>query len=117
MMDAVLHTDIPGVPRFSTGRVRDVYDLDNSLLIVTTDRISAFESVMPNAIPDKGQILTRLSRFWFLHLRPFVANHYITADIHFLSTRLAEAGVKMTHEMHDLLVGRSMLVVKTRVFP
>src|SRR5437867_4601169 len=114
MPEVVLTTEIPGLARHSTGKVRDMYDLDDTLLIVTTDRISAYDVVMPNGIPDKGRILTGLSRFWFLQLRPFVANHYITYDIDFIGDRLAEKGVRADRAQLD---GRSMLVLKAEVFP
>ena len=60
-----MYTDIPDVPLFARGKVRDVYDLEDKLLIVATDRISAFDCVMPNGIPGKGKILTEISLFWF----------------------------------------------------
>src|SRR5437016_13681849 len=94
MAAPLLKTEIPGLTPSATGKVRDIYDLGSTLLIVTTDRISAYDVVMPNGIPDKGRILTQISRFWFLHLRPFVANHYITADIDFICARLAETDRK-----------------------
>src|SRR5438034_10588381 len=94
-----------------------MYDLGNTMLIVTTDRISAFDVVMPNGIPDKGHVLTELSRFWFLHLRPFRANHYITAKMDYISGRLEDAGVHLTAELRRQLDSRSMLVLKTHVFP
>src|SRR5579871_4557527 len=117
MSEPVLSTDIPGLPRYATGKVRDIYDLGKTLLVVTTDRISAFDVVMPNGIPDKGHVLTALSRFWFLHLRPFVANHYITADTAFIAARLDEKGIRVTPALHQQLESRSMLVLKARVFP
>jgi phosphoribosylaminoimidazole-succinocarboxamide synthase len=117
MTHIVLSTDIPGVKRFSTGKVRDVYDLGDTVLIVTTDRISAFDSVMPNGIPDKGSVLTRLSRFWFRTLRPVVANHYITADEGYILSKLAACGATVDADLRKMLAGRSMLAVKTRIFP
>jgi phosphoribosylaminoimidazole-succinocarboxamide synthase len=117
MPEPVLTTNIPGLPLFMTGKVRDVYDLGDTLLIVTTDRISAFDVVMPNGIPDKGRVLTQLSRFWFLQLRPFVANHLITADISFITARLIEKGISVTPELRQQLAGRSMLTLKASVFP
>ena len=62
---ALLETEIPGLPRPHRGKVRDIYDLGDTLLFVATDRISAFDCVMPNGIPDKGRVLTALSLFWF----------------------------------------------------
>jgi phosphoribosylaminoimidazole-succinocarboxamide synthase len=117
MNTPVLSTDIPGLPRFMTGKVRDVYDLGDSLLLVTSDRISAYDIIMPNGIPDKGRVLTQMSRFWFLQLRPFIANHYITADIDYISARLAETKVALTPELRRQLAGRSTLALKAQVFP
>ena len=76
----VLHTDIPGLERFRTGKVRDIYDVGDALLIVATDRISAFDYVLGSGIPDKGRVLTQLSAFWFEHLRDVVPNHVIALD-------------------------------------
>src|SRR6185369_15694382 len=117
MSRVVTETDIPGLERHSTGKVRDMYDLGKTLLIVTTDRISAYDVIMPNGIPDKGRVLTGLSRFWFLHLRPFVANHYITYDLDFIGARMAEAGAQLTPAIYGELAGRCMLVLKANVFP
>ena len=72
MVQPLLESEIPGLVPCATGKVRDMYDLGNTMLIVASDRISAFDVVMPNGIPDKGRILTQISRFWFLHLRPFL---------------------------------------------
>lgn len=110
-------TTIPGLNRFATGKVRDVYDLGDSLLLITTDRISAFDSVMANGIPDKGRVLTQLSRYWFRHLRPLVPTHYITCDVDFIASRLAEVGVEVTPELRAMLSGRAMLGVKAQAFP
>jgi len=117
MEPIVLSTQIANLPKRGSGKVRDIYDLGSNLLIVTTDRISAFDVVMPNGIPHKGRVLTHLSRFWFLQLRPYVANHYITYDTHYICARLAEAGVDVTPELQSQLHGRSMLVLKAEVFP
>lgn len=110
-------TDISGLKRFAQGKVRDVYDLGDSLLLITTDRISAFDSVMANGIPDKGRVLTQLSRYWFRHLRPLVPTHYITCDIDFIASRLTEAGVEVTEELKAMLQGRATLGVKAQAFP
>jgi phosphoribosylaminoimidazole-succinocarboxamide synthase len=117
MSDIQLTAEIPGLHRYATGKVRDIFDLGNMLLIVASDRISAFDVVMPNGIPDKGRVLTQLSRFWFLHLRPFLPNHYITSDMHFIMARLEEAGVHITSDLYRRLEGRAMLTLKAKVFP
>ncbi len=102
----VLQTEIPGVP-VRRGKVRDVYDLGDRLLLVSTDRISAFDWVMPSGIPDKGRVLTGLSKFWFELLGE--ANHM-------LSTSLEDVPLPAGVDRHQL-AGRSMLVRKTQVVP
>ncbi len=120
-MSVVLNSDIPGLSKQIVGKVRDVYDLGDVLLILTTDRISAFDVVLPNGIPDKGRVLNQLSRYWFLHLRSFVPNHYITADVNFILSKIHEAGTKITdsnrESLRGLLSGRSMLALKTKPLP
>src|SRR5678816_3125378 len=117
MNPPILTTDIPGLPRYITGKVRDVYNLGDALLLVATDRISAFDVIMPNGIPDKGRVLTQISRFWFRRLRPLTATHVITADDDYIALRLAEAGVAVTPELREMLAGRAMLGVKAKAFP
>jgi phosphoribosylaminoimidazole-succinocarboxamide synthase len=105
----VLRTDIPGLERFRTGKVRDVYAAGDVLVIVATDRISAFDFVLGSGIPDKGRILTQLSAFWFEHLRDVVPNHVITLDpAKYPPAARAHTGV---------LAGRSMLVQRTTPVP
>src|SRR5947209_17003457 len=82
------------------GKVRDIYDLGDRLLLVATDRISAFDWVLPNGIPDKGRVLTGLSAYWFQHLK--VPNHLIT-------TELDTIELELTPEERDVLRGRVML--------
>jgi phosphoribosylaminoimidazole-succinocarboxamide synthase len=90
------------------GKVRDVYDLGDRLLLIATDRISAFDWVMPNGIPDKGRVLTCLSADWFERLR--VSNHLI-------STEINDAGLDLEPEEQESLTGRTMVVRKARVVP
>jgi phosphoribosylaminoimidazole-succinocarboxamide synthase len=91
------------------GKVRDIYDLGNALLIVATDRISAFDVVLPNGIPNKGKVLTQLSKFWFDKLSAIVPNHLLSVDVSdFPEPFCSEPGV---------FAGRSMLVKKTRPLP
>ena len=105
----VSETNALNLPLVHRGKVRDVYQVnDNELLLVATDRISAFDCVMPTAIPRKGAILTALSAFWFERLKKFSDNHLITVDF----ARMPEI-VRQTEEFR----GRSTLVVKTKVFP
>jgi phosphoribosylaminoimidazole-succinocarboxamide synthase len=105
----VLHTDIPGLERFRTGKVRDVYAAGEVLVIVATDRISAFDYVLGSGIPDKGRILTQLSAFWFEHLRDVVPNHVLSLDPSDYPPAARGAA--------DLLRGRSMLVRRTTPVP
>ncbi|MGB7836555.1 MAG: phosphoribosylaminoimidazolesuccinocarboxamide synthase, partial [Terrimicrobiaceae bacterium] len=72
----LLTCDLPGIPKFRSGKVREVFDLGENLLIVATDRISAFDCILPNAIPHKGEVLSQLSAFWFDKL-DFVPNHLV----------------------------------------
>ena len=117
MSTPLLSTDILGLQRFATGKVRDVYDLDDCLLLIATDRISAFDVIMPNGIPDKGRVLTQMSRFWFRCLRPIVTTHYITCDTDFILQRIAEKGGTVTPELRAMLEGRAMLGIKAQAFP
>jgi phosphoribosylaminoimidazole-succinocarboxamide synthase len=102
-------TEFPSLTLKGRGKVRDIYDLSDRLLIVATDRISAFDVVMPNPIPDKGRILTQLSRFWFDLTKGIVPNHI-------LSTEVGDYP-KECQPYQETLRGRSMLVVKTEVLP
>lgn len=113
----VTTTDIKGLPKFVIGKVRDVYDLGNELLIVATDRISAFDVVLPTPIPDKGKVLTQMSLFWFDLTKDIVDNHLVTADTDEILTRIGEAGAENAEQYRELLDGRSMLVVKTKPIP
>jgi len=110
----VTSTRIPGLKPFITGKVRDVYDLGNMLLIVATDRISAFDVVLPNGIPDKGRVLTQISAFWFDYTRKIGKNHLLSADIDEIIRLTGLPGIA---EQRDLLEGRSMLVTKTEPVP
>ena len=98
----ILETDLPGVEYHSRGKVRDVYRLDGRLLIVATDRISAFDYILPTGIPDKGRVLTQLSVFWFDFLREIVPTHFLTADVSEYPPELRAHAAQ--------LEGRSMLV-------
>ena len=91
------------------GKVRDIYDLGDRLLIVATDRISAFDVVMPNPIPDKGKVLTQLSRFWFDLTKEIIPNHILSTEV--------EDYPEECQPYRELLRSRSMLVVKTEVLP
>ncbi|NIO16053.1 MAG: phosphoribosylaminoimidazolesuccinocarboxamide synthase [Deltaproteobacteria bacterium] len=105
----VYQTDIRDLKLFARGKVRDIYDLGEELLIVATDRISAFDVVLPAGIPGKGKVLTALSLFWFDYLKDIVGNHLITADV----ARYPRPARKYAEELD----GRSMLVRKANPFP
>src|ERR1039457_4589654 len=81
MGNAITQIDLPGVTKLKSGKVREVFDLGDSLLFVATDRISAFDVILPNPIPEKGRVLTALSEFWFGKTKHIVENHFITSDI------------------------------------
>jgi phosphoribosylaminoimidazole-succinocarboxamide synthase len=107
-MEAVLQTKIGGVEP-KRGKVRDVYDLGDKLLIVATDRISAFDVVMANPIPKKGIVLTQISLFWFEFLSSSISHHLIATDVSKFPAPF--------NKFEKQLAGRSMLVRKTKVFP
>lgn len=112
MMSAatLLQTSLSDLELVRRGKVRDVYAVDNqSLLIVATDRISAFDCVLPTPIQRKGEVLTALSEFWFQRLRDVVPNHLITTDV----SQMPESVQRHAAELH----GRSMLVRRAEVFP
>ncbi len=77
----VLHTEFPGLPEPRRGKVRDMYDLGDSYLMVASDRLSAFDVILPDPVPDKGKVLTQISLFWFSIMEPLVQNHVITHDV------------------------------------
>ena len=105
----ILETSLTGLTPYRRGKVRDLYELDDRLLIVATDRISAFDFVLGSAIPDKGKVLTQLSAFWFARTQDIVPNHL-------LSTQLADYPASLSRHA-DLLRGRSMLVRRTTPVP
>ncbi len=106
-MSVIQETNFPGLTPAARGKVRDIYDLGDQLLIVATDRLSAFDVVMPTPIPDKGKVLTQLSLFWFELLKDVIPNHVLSAT-DFPAPFDA---------FHDQLAGRSMLVRKTQPLP
>jgi phosphoribosylaminoimidazole-succinocarboxamide synthase len=108
-INPITQTRIPGLTLFRRGKVRDVYAVEDQLLIVATDRLSAFDVVLPNPIPMKGVVLTQLSLFWFAYLKEIVANHLITSQVEDYPAPLTD--------YRDQLAGRSMLVRRADVFP
>ncbi|HJZ12772.1 MAG TPA: phosphoribosylaminoimidazolesuccinocarboxamide synthase, partial [Acidobacteriota bacterium] len=107
-MTTVVQTNIVEYPLRARGKVRDIYDLDDALLFVASDRISAFDYILPDPIPDKGKVLTQISLFWFSFLQDIVQNHIITSDFGKFPENLRK---------YSELNGRSMIVKKAAMFP
>jgi phosphoribosylaminoimidazole-succinocarboxamide synthase len=103
----ILNTELPGIERHAQGKVRDVYRVNEQLLIVATDRISAFDYILPTGIPDKGRVLTQLSIFWFDFLRDVTPTHFLTADVDRYPPAL--------RQFRGQLEGRSMLVKRAQM--
>src|SRR5262245_22252428 len=97
----IKQTELPGIKLHGRGKVRDIYDLVDHFLIVATDRLSAFDVVLPTPIPNKGKVLTQMSAFWFDYFRDFVPNHVVSTHM--------ENYPKALHPFRDQLEGRSML--------
>jgi phosphoribosylaminoimidazole-succinocarboxamide synthase len=108
-MKALLTTNLGSTPLLGRGKVRDLYAVDDALLLVATDRISAFDHVLATGIPGKGKILTQISIFWFEFLASLVPNHLITADVDEFPASLRPYA--------DQLEGRSMLVRRAKMYP
>jgi len=113
----VTSTDIKGIRKHATGKVRDVYDLGDALLIVASDRLSAFDVVLPTGIPDKGKVLTQISLFWFDLTKDIVENHVITADIDRILAWIGKAGAENPEQYRGILDGRSMITRKASPCP
>ena len=106
MSNLVLNTNFPDLKLAARGKVRDIYDLGSSLLIVTTDRISAFDVIMNEGIPDKGYVLTQISSFWFRQVEDIIPNHILSTDVADFPAECLKYA--------DILEGRSMLVKKAK---
>ncbi len=102
----LMQTDLGDIKLANRGKVRDIYDLDDKLLFIATDRISAFDWVLPNPIPGRGMILTSMSVFWFDYLKGIADNHMVTADVNEYPDELKK--------YRDQLEGRSMIVKKAK---
>jgi phosphoribosylaminoimidazole-succinocarboxamide synthase len=109
MQKIVLETNFEGVKFLRKGKVRDIYEVNDYLLIVATDRVSAFDVVLPTGIPGKGMVLTQISLFWFNHVKDIIENHVVSANIE----EFPESLIKYK----DILEGRSMLVRKATPLP
>jgi len=105
----VLETNLPDLKLVNRGKVRDIYDLGEHLLIVTSDRLSAFDVIMNEGIPKKGQVLNQISIFWFNLMADIIPNHIVATEVSDFPTA--------THAYRDQLEGRSMLVKKARPLP
>lgn len=105
----VLKTEMPDIGSPRRGKVRDIYDLGDCMLLIATDRVSAFDVVLPNGIPGKGRVLTGISVFWFRHMEDIVKNHLIATDVNDFPENL--------RKYRDMLEGRSMLVKKAEPVP
>jgi phosphoribosylaminoimidazole-succinocarboxamide synthase len=106
MSSAIFETHFPSLPAPKRGKVRDMYDLGDAMLMVASDRLSAFDVVMPNPVPDKGKVLTQISLFWFGQMEGLVENHIITSDV--------SKYPAVCKPYADDLAGRSILVKKAK---
>ena len=107
--EVLMVTDFLELPKPKRGKVRDIYDLGDKLLIVATDRISAFDVVLPNGIPEKGKVLNQISKYWFERTKDIIRNHLISTEI--------DDYPGVFQKYRDVLEGRSMLVKKTKPLP
>ena len=105
----VLQTELKGLKLFNRGKVRDIYDLGDNLLIVASDRVSAFDVILPTPIPFKGKVLTALTQFWLDMFKPHTSNHLVTTDVDEMGDAVKPHA--------DILRGRSMLVRKAEILP
>ncbi len=109
MISVLTQTDCPELKLINRGKVRDIYDLGEHLLIVTSDRISAFDVIMGEGIPQKGYVLTEISKFWFEQMADLIPNHLISTNV--------DDFPAITHQYRDQLEGRSMLTKKAQPLP
>ena len=107
--EIILQTNFPKLKLYARGKVRDIYEVGNYLLLVSTDRISAFDVIMNQGIPYKGMVLTKISEFWFSLTQDIIPNHFITTDVNKYPAECKEYA--------DVLNGRSMLIKKAKVVP
>ena len=109
MADAVLSVELPGLKRLGSGKVGEIFEIEDRLVIIRTDRVSAFDVVMRQGIPGRGVVLTKLSEFWFRRLEDICANHLVTCDV--------DAMPDAVRRKADTCRGRSMLVRKLEIVP
>ncbi len=108
-MKSLIESNLTDIPLFKRGKVREVYDLHDKLLMVASDRISAFDYIMRQPVPGKGIILNQIAKFWFKQTEHIIPNHFITDDV--------SNYPEVCHKYSDILLGRSMLVQKTNPLP
>jgi len=108
-LEVVLSTEFNEISSFKKGKVRDIYDLGNNVIIIATDRISAYDVVLPNGIPEKGRVLTQISNYWFEKTRDIIPNHLISTKV--------ENFPEVFLKYRNLIEGRSMLVKKVKTIP
>lgn len=109
MSNVLMETNLQGIRLFKRGKVRDVYEHENMYIIIATDRVSAFDVVLPTGIAEKGKCLTQISIFWFDKVKDIIENHLISADV--------DTFPKVFEPFKEILRDRTMLVKKTRVLP
>jgi phosphoribosylaminoimidazole-succinocarboxamide synthase len=109
MSNLILKTAFPDVPFIKSGKVRDIYDIGSHILLIATDRISAFDVVLPSGIPGKGKVLTQISLYWFQQMESIISNHVEAVQVKDFPESL--------HKYADVLEGRSMLVKKAKPLP
>ncbi len=109
MEKVILKTEFPDITFLNRGKVRDIYDFGELLLLVATDRISAFDVILPNGIPGKGRVLTQISIYWFEQMKDIIQNHIVTTEVMDFPKKL--------HKYADILEGRAMLVKKAHQMP
>lgn len=109
MAGVIMETNFNDIKLVKRGKVRDVYEVEDYLLIVATDRVSAFDVVLPNGIPDKGKVLTQISLYWFGQMEDIIENHIVATDV--------KDYPQILHKYKDILEGRSMLVKRARPMP
>ncbi len=109
MNNVLLQTDMPDITFLRKGKVRDIYEVDDYLLMIASDRISAFDVVLPNGIPGKGRVLTQISLYWFRQMEGIIKNHIIATEVRDYPV--------ICHKYANQLEGRSMLVKKAKPMP
>jgi phosphoribosylaminoimidazole-succinocarboxamide synthase len=116
LVPPLFETNLP-LPLHARGKVRDTYQVGENLLMVATDRLSAFDVVLPTPIPDKGQVLTQLSVFWFRRFESWMPHHLLSAEWQDIADALHRAGVPNPDAYREQLDGRTMLVKRAEPFP